>query len=365
MRLKYPGLIRDVMPSGNVRYLVRVKGNASKRLTLSCTPDDPDFHEAYHAARQGVSFTRPPTPLEAARRGTVSWLAWSYIAHLESLVEGGEASPLTVKQRKSFAAELVAHKSSAVNSHGRSYAELPMNIPQPELARFLDTFAATPGKARNMLKFLRAMYLWAKGRGHVTINPAAGLSVAYRNMGGATPWTLADLEKYRNTHARGTQAHLTLTLFMFTACRIGDAFQLGRGHEIRHEGAPWLSWQPAKRGSRPVEIPILPPLLAAIRSQSVIGPTYLLTAHGQPYRSAEGLRNRFKKWCIAAGLPDRSSHGIRKSAGHLLSLHGATQYEIMAIHGHANASTSEIYTRGVERQRLAASAASKLANLDW
>jgi hypothetical protein len=37
----------------------------------------------------------------------------------------------------------------------------------------------------------------------------------------------------------------------------------------------------------------------------------------------------------------------------------------MSIHGHAQASTSEVYTESVERMKLAEMGASKLAGLDW
>jgi len=100
-------------------------------------------------------------------------------------------------------------------------------------------------------------------------------------------------------------------------------------------------------------------------AQTVVGPAYLLTRAGQPFRSAEGLRNRLAKWCTQAGIEGRSAHGIRKAGGQLMALMGATQHEIMAVHGHTQASTSEVYTRGVDRQRLAASAMSKLGGLDW
>lgn len=71
------------------------------------------------------------------------------------------------------------------------------------------------------------------------------------------------------------------------------------------------------------------------------------------------------EWCDAAGLTGLSSHGIRKAAGHLMALNGATQYEIMAVHGHNNAETSQVYTNGVDRARLGTLAADKLAGLDW
>lgn len=365
VNLEYPGLIRDRTPAGNVRWLVRVQGQRTKRITLSVGPGHPQFHEAYLSARAGVSLTASKPQHEPVAAGTVAWLCAAYLTHLERSIEAGQASPLTLKQRKSFADQLLAHKSTSERSFGKQYRTLPMSIPQEELMRYLDTLMATPGKAKNMLKFLRAMYKWAVTRKYCLTNPAAGLNVEYKSKGGATPWTIEDLQKYREIHPHGTQAHLTLSLFMFTACRISDAFILGRGNEFKVADGLWLGWEPSKARSKRVEVPILPPLLSAIRAQTVVGPTYLMTSHGQPFKSPEGLRNRFKKWCRSADLPDRSSHGIRKAAGHLLSLYGATQYEIMAIHGHSQASTSEVYTKDVERQRLARSGMSKLAGMDW
>src|SRR5690606_24713414 len=121
-------------------------------------------------------------------------------------------------------------------------------------------------------------------------------------------------------------AHLCITLFMFTACRISDAYRLGRGNEFTRDGALGLGWQPQKKGSSYVEIPVLPPLHKATRATTVQGNAYMLTEYGQPFKSAEGLRNRFKKWCLEADLPDLSSHGIRKAAGKLLAEEGCTQY---------------------------------------
>ncbi|RJL02345.1 hypothetical protein D3P06_11375 [Paracoccus aestuarii] len=45
------------------------------------------------------------------------------------------------------------------------------------------------------------------------------------------------------------------------------------------------------------------------------------------------------------GLDNRSSHGVRKAAGHLLAQEGCSQNQIMTVHGHTQARTSEVYTR--------------------
>lgn len=146
-----------------------------------------------------------------------------------------------------------------------------------------------------------------------------------------------------------------------------DAYRLGRNNEVKKGGITWLEWQPSKKNAQLVSLPMLPPLAQAIQAQTVVGETYLLNQSGKPFGSAETLRNSMQNWCKDAGLTGLSSHGIRKAAGHLMALHGATQYEIMAVHGHANAnaSSSEVYTKGVERQRLAERANSRLASIDW
>ncbi len=364
MKLTYEGLLKETMPSGQVRYRVRVQGIKTQRIPLTVTPDHPEFHEIYLAARAGIK-QAPKGASPDGSAGTLGWLGKTYLAFLKDQVAKKQASPMTLKQRAAFMTELLARKSQTGKSKGRTYSSLPAEIPSHELILFRDSLMATPGKAKNMFKMLKAMYLWAVERNHCKVNPAAAISVEYKSQGGATPWSLADLEAYRKQHPPGTMAHLALSIFMFTACRIGDAYILGREHEVTRGGIVWLAWQPAKKGSRPVDIPILPPLLKAIRAQKIVGKTYLMTEYGKPFKSMEGLRNKFKQWCDEAGLVDRSAHGIRKAAGHLIALQGATQYEIMSVHGHANASTSQVYTDGVERLQLAERAVSRLASMDW
>jgi len=72
-----------------------------------------------------------------------------------------------------------------------------------------------------------------------------------------------------------------------------------------------------------------------------------------------------KSRTAADSLPNRSSHGIRKAAGHLLAQQGYSQYQIMTIHGHTQAQTSEIYTKGVERWKMANEAMMRLEGMDW
>lgn len=364
VRLEYPGLTKERNTSGTIRWRVRPKGERGRKITIPIGPDHTDFQKHYEAARRGIKLDAP-APIEE-ERGTMGWLFTAYLQHLELQVESGAASPLTLKERKSLSAFVLSQTSEQERSKGRGYRSLPMNIPTAELEALKDRMAGTPGKARNVWKFLTAAYDFGTRRGLCSTNPPRAVPrPAYKSAGGAKPWTVDDLLAFRKAHPKGTTAHLALTLFMFTACRIGDPVLLGREHETRRNGTPWLVWQPSKRGSKMVEIPILAPLQSALDDRKVIGSTYLLTAHGKPFKSPAGLRNKMQEWCEAAGLEGLSSHGIRKAAGHLLALNGASQYEIMSVHGHANAATSQVYTDAVERARLGQLAVSKLAGLDW
>lgn len=354
MKIRYPGLLCERLPSGALRYRVRVEGDKTRRIPLSVTPEHPQFVEIYHAARAGVRLDPQASPEERAIRGSVGWLAAKHIAAMERAVEAGAASALTLKKRRGVMKILTER-----------YADYAMEIPQAQLVELRDEMIDTPAWADSVIEGIRVMYRWATERRLCSVNPAVGIARIDRGGGGAVPWTAADLLKYRDYHRPGTTAHLALTLFMFTACRISDAILLGRKHETMIEGVRALRWQPVKRGSAEVAIPLLPPLYRATRAATVQGEAYLLNHRGQPFATPDSLGQMFRRWCRDAGLSNRSSHGIRKAAGHLLAQEGCSQYQIMTVHGHTQAKTSEVYTKGVERWRLARDAMSAMEAMDW
>jgi len=350
MRLHMPGLTRHKRPDGTWKYRVREDGNAARRVTLPCGPEHPEFQRCYAEARRGVT---PKIEETDVLPRSFAWLVKKYDRAMTEKVAAKSMHPSTAQQRRAFYARLIPE-------HGDKH----MAMPTRAVIDIRDRLAATPGAADNMVKALAALYRWAIDRGYVSDNPAKGVSRINKGKG-AVPWSVDDLRQYRERHPPGTMAHLALTLFMFTACRIGDAAVLGRAHERRDGAVTWLEWQPEKKGSTPVSVPILPPLADAIAAQKVVGPTYLLTAHGKPFASKNALGNWFRDRVREAGLTDRSPHGIRKAAGELLALEGATQYHIMAVHGHTQARTSEVYTSGVNRKKLAAEAMAHLRGMEW
>lgn len=352
VRVNHPGLLAEKLPSGHTRWRVRVLGKPGKKIRLHVAPDHPLFGEHYHAARSGIELPAPEVTASCIK-GSVGWLVQSYQAAMRDMETNGALDASTVHQRTVFLDWL----RSEVGEYSAA-------MPTSQLVLLRDKRAATPGAANNLIKTVRAMYAWGIQRGMAKANPAMGIP-ALAAGNGARPWSIDDLSTFRQRHPFGTMPHLALTLLMFTAARIGDVARLGRANEVKRGDVIWLDWQPEKKGSKRVQIPILPPLLKAIRAQQVIGPTYLMTQYGKSFATKKALGTRFGHWVEQAGLGGLSAHGIRKAAGELLALQGASQYHIMAIHGHANAKTSEIYTEGADRARLAEQAMQKLAGMDW
>lgn len=336
--MKWPGLLIEKRGQRTL-YRVRAAGDKTIRTTIPVGPDEPSFKEHYLAARKGFKPDKH-VPLPES----VGWLVGEYIKAMGQM----NLHPATVKQRAAFLQWLRSE-----------VGDRAVDMPRDRLIRLQDM--KTAGAGDNFVKTVRAMYKWAMDRGMVDHNPAIG--IPKRSEGtGAKPWTLDDLSKFKEWHPPGTMPHRALTLFMFTACRIGDAVKLGPANEIQRDGITWLDWQPEKKGSSRVTIPMLPPLYEATRGAAG---TYLKNEWGLPYASKAAFGNAFRGWVDDAGLKGLSPHGIRKAAGELLALAGATQYHIMAIHGHSNAKTSEVYTRGVERMILAGQAMDLLRDMRW
>lgn len=90
---------------------------------------------------------------------------------------------------------------------------------------------------------------------------------------------------------------------------------------------------------------------------------FLVTVHGKPY-SAAGLGNAMRGWCDAAGLPQCSSHGLRKAQARRLAEAGCSAHEIAAITGHKTLSEVQRYAEDAEQARLAERAVNRIANPD-
>jgi len=60
-----------------------------------------------------------------------------------------------------------------------------------------------------------------------------------------------------------------------------------------------------------------------------------------------------RDWCDEAGLPNCSSHGLRKAIARRMAEAGCTAHEIMAVTGHATLAEVTRYTKDANRPKLA------------
>ena len=354
MKIEFKGLLRERRPSGNIRYRVRVEGDPIKKITLSVDPSSPEFVDHYKAARRGFKVEQDKPPEDMFAAGSISWLATKHLTWLEQEVERGIQSPKTLKKRRMMLGKLTDLAG-----------DKSFNVPATSLVKFRDRFSATPIMADDMIAAIRVMFDWGLQRGYCQHNPAKGIPNIGKRGTGAKPWTLEDINAFKAHHKPGSMAHLCLTLLTFTACRIGDARLLGRHNEVMKNGVAYIEWQPEKKNAAFVSIPMAPQLRQAIAETKFAGATYMINPRGKPFASADAMSPRFSKWCREAGLEGKTAHGVRKAVGYLLAEAGRTQYQIMAVHGHTESRTSEVYTKGVERPELARQAIEALAEMEW
>ena len=358
VQVRFKGYVPERLPSGAVRHRVRVEGQPKRRIVIPVGPGDPTFTEHYWAARAGHTIevvdkksAAPVTSLDA--------MIDDYLFALEQKVEGGNASPHTLRQRRS----LMLRAREVITPEGDRIGSLHCDLPREAMVHIRDHWGARTAQADNCIKALRAAYEWAMELGRVQTNPATGVKRVHRSKGGAVPWSPEDVKKFLGHHPEGSVPRLWLILALFTGARRGDLYLLGRAHEVQREGMTWLDWQPGKKGSAPASLPMAPQLLTATRGMTVQGKTYLLSKHGRPFRSPEVLGNSVQGWTTEAGLTARSSHGLRKALGGLLGELGCSELQIMSILSHTEPTTSSIYTKSAERRRLAREAMQMVGGL--
>lgn len=349
MNVEYPGLIEQKLPSGTVIYRVRPKGQHSKRIQIYAAPNEEDFSRQYALARRGVKPDPLKKPSEQAMPETIGWLVHAYYEYLEERVKAGTTSAKTLKKKRNLLNRLLKNPDKKIL------------IPQEKLIEMQDGMGSTPSQADAFIEAVAVLYDWAMERKKVKTNPARGIRSIYQKGSGATPWKAADVKKFFARHKPGSKLHVAISVLLWTGCRIEDLTQLGRRHECVIGGVDAVRWVPFKKGTTEVCIPLLEPLRAATRAPVVQGDTYVLGRGGKPYASGDAMSAMFKRWCVDAGLSHLSAHGVRKGLAEVLAELGCTQYEIMAILGHSEAKTSEVYTRRVERWNLALGAMSKVS----
>ena len=137
--------------------------------------------------------------------------------------------------------------------------------------------------------------------------------------------------------------------------------RLGPQHLYLGRDGEWRIRIARIKGSRDVDIPMTPELLAACQAMPKEHLTFI---HGRTGKalSRNTLGFWFRTWVTAAGLPKRCRlHGLKKSGMCNIALAGGTAPEVMAISGHKDMRVVQEYLDKVfKRPELADAAITKL-----
>lgn len=360
-----PYLIADADRHGNVRLYVRKRRDTPK-IRLREAPGTEAFLAEYRTALaeqvKPVSERRatidaeakanavrvdrlpPPTP---AKPGTLRALCQAYYASAEfkALVK----ADLRRKRLDSLCLETFGAQGEPC--HGDKPVAQMM---RRHVRKIRDARADAPEAANARLKDLRVLFAWAAENELVAANPAAEVRYIRIPTDGFHAWSIDEVRQYEARHPVGTQARLALALLLFAGVRRSDVVRLGR----QMENSGWLRFteaKDAKRHPKARETPILPELRAVIDATPSGHLTYLVTAFGKPF-TANGFGNRMKKWCLEAGLPHCTAHGLRKAGAAIAAERGATEGQIMAIYGWESTKQANLYTRKARRKMMAGAA---------
>jgi integrase len=345
--IDYRYLARDRDRHNNVRWYVRKR--PLPKIRLKSEPGTAEFDAEYRAALAQLGGATEPV----TRERTWRWLVESYLRSAEhkALHESTQKQRLRVLQetlrepRKPGAPEVIG--------------DMPLSrMDERVIAILRDRKAGLPEAANIRVKAIRRVFAWAKDSGLVTVDPSRDVRRVRTSSQGFHVWTEAEIERFKERHPLGTKPHLALMIMLLTGVRRSDAVRLGRQHERKMaDGSKMLVFTATKNKLRKpmrIEIPLLPELQKVLDASKIGDLTYLVTDYGRAFSEA-GFGNRMREWCDQAGLPECSSHGLRKAAATAAAENGASTSALQAMFGWMSVQQAELYTRTAERRKLAVS----------
>jgi integrase len=254
----------------------------------------------------------------------------------------------------------------------RTFGDCPLQHFTDESVRIIrNRKKAFPEAANVRVRAIRRVFKWAleevsaheRKRHGITGNPARDVArLKPKNKGGHRTWTLEEIEKFEKRHPIGTKPHLALALLIYCGGRRADAVDLGKQH-VRNGRLRYVQQKNRNRNPSTVDIAMPSDLQRVIDASQAAGITgdltFLVNELGRPF-SAAFFGNKFREWCIQAGVPGRS-HGLRKAAAVRVAENRGTVDEMKAIFGWRTNKMAELYVAEANRERLGDAAPDLLA----
>lgn len=212
----------------------------------------------------------------------------------------------------------------------------------------------SPAVQRNMLRALRHFMRFCLGAGIIASDPTEGVTrVKMVSTGGFTPWTEEDVGRFEKRHPVGSMARLALALYLNFGVRKGDVIRIGPRQIKDGELVDFQPQKTSRNGGKKITVPLLEETKQIIAATPLIGTgTYLVNQFGKPF-TVNGFGNKMREWCDEAGLPEVSSHGLRKLCLIRLAEAGFSAPAIASISGHKDLREIQLYIDAADRKKLA------------
>jgi integrase len=334
-RPRPPYLRREVTRHGSVVWYVR-RGE-ERRVRIRAAFGTLEFDTEYRAALEAT-----PRPAKGGPgAGSITWLINRY----QETCAWTKLSRASQRQRQNMLTQVI---KAAGN---RPFTD----ITKASLETARDR--RSPAQGRKFLDVMRGLFRWAVKAGIAKIDPTTGVAnPPALKTAGFHVWSEDDVAAYEARWPVGTRQRVWFDVLLYTGLRRGYAVKLGRQH-VR-DGVATLK---TEKTDTEVTLPILPVLAQTLAAGPCGDLAFIAGESGRPL-TKESFGNLFRDACHAAGLQNRSAHGLRKAAATRAANAGATVAQLEAIFGWSGGSMASLYTRSADRRRLAMEAMSKLAN---
>lgn len=326
-----PRGVTEFLDRGRWRLRFRRKGMPSRYFTT--TPGTEEFRaelERFKAEAQPVAKKRTGRRVPPGSMSALIALYYTTPAF----------TGLAASSKRTYRSTLERFRTE----HGD---KLVATMQRRHVKAIIGAMASLPQAANKLLDKLHILFALAVDEGWRTDDPTVGVKGYSRKTDGFHTWTEEEIFQYEAVHSRGTTARLAFDLMLYTGQRRSDAVQMGRQH-FRHGR---VSVRQQKTSAR-LSIPVHVKLRASIEATRTGDLALLLTAYGKPF-TANGIGNKMRDWCDAAGLPACSAHGLRKAAARRMAEAGCSNQQIKSVTGHVTDSEVSRYTAAANQSMLA------------
>jgi integrase len=340
------------------RYRIRRNGKILGELPVNGDPSSPEFMAAYHAILRG---DKPAVAVAGVAAlggsGSIGDALARYFRSDDFLVK--LPSLKTQSLRKSLLRGFTQAPASTK----------PVTVMESEdfIKQWIEDNSSTAGAKRTRWLAIRPFLAWAKAEKLIAVNPTDTYKAMLVKGGSHEAMGADEIAQFRAAHALGTMERLAFELLLHIGPRASDLIKLGRQNVKMRKGSSFLVFTPEKTRKHDVHVDTPIPVEVQQAIDACPGPaealTFLTSERGRPF-AYKAFNDFWRNAVTAAGLDPNTyhAHGMRHTCGHWMAENGCTAHEIMARLGHLTLKQAELYTKGYDRARANARAATKLAN---